>query len=159
MLLTHSLSTHMCVCREGIVPLWRWSFYHFSSLPELPIICKTLSQTLSQGVTATSGAAENALLEVLVPLLNLHRQDEDPGLTQDNSFWPDRHSDYFYLNLSLSLQFWISSSPQPAKADERPLESGSALGFFLQGSFSMLLSHLAWHGGFSCFVLIVENAL
>lgn len=50
----------------------------------------------------------------------------------------------------LSL-FVFSFLPQMVEADDTPLESGSAPGFFSRGSFSWPLSHLVYSEGPSCF--------
>lgn len=60
-------------------------------------------------------------------------------------FWP-------LLSLPLSLSLYIiclSFSSQSVKADERPLESGSAPSFFLDWTFAWPLLHLACSAGFS----------
>lgn len=67
----------------------------------------------------------------------------------------------FCLLLSLCI-FFIPSHPNWSSADGDPLDSGSALGFFPQGSFSWTLSHFSRSGGpldFFVFSLIVQSAL
>lgn len=58
----------------------------------------------------------------------------------------ERAPELIYLYLSVYI-LQVSLSPQPVKADERPLVSPeSAPGLFPQGSFSWRLSHLACPG-------------
>lgn len=66
------------------------------------------------------------------------------------------HSDSIYFCiflLSLFSFFCISFSPQSVKADWRPPESGSAWGFFLQGTFSCPLSLWKDH----CFKMALDE--
>lgn len=68
-------------------------------------------------------------------------------------------TDYYSLSFAVWI-FCISFSPsQPVKEDERPLESGYALGFFPEGSFSWPWLHLACSGGYSLFSADCEKVL
>lgn len=149
LLLTHCLSTHVCVC-VALSLCEGGAFITFPLSLNYQIYakhCRRLSPRGSLQHQEQQGT-HSWRSWCLYSTFTAKIRTQDSLRTTRSS-----HSDYFYLSLSLSLQFWISSSPQPAKANERPLESGSALGFFRQGSFSMLLSHLAWPGGFNCFFL------